>query len=189
MTEQLAEPSTDREALPVELVDDAGVAIGACSVADAHRPPGTLHRAFSVLLFDRHGNVLIQQRAAVKTRFPLQWANTCCGHPAPGQPVLEAAAIRLREEFGMAAELTEVGAFRYRAGDETTGRVEHEYDHVLIGVAGEVPPQPDPAEVATWAWIAPGSLRADLAEHPGRYTPWLAEVLEIADRAHAAGQA
>ena len=142
-----------------------------------------------MLLFDRHGNVLIQQRAAVKTRFPLQWANTCCGHPAPGQPVLEAAAIRLREEFGMAAELTEVGAFRYRAGDETTGRVEHEYDHVLIGVAGEVPPQPDPAEVATWAWMAPGSLRADLAEHPGRYTPWLAEVLEIADRAHSTGQA
>jgi len=51
----------------------------------------------SVLLFDQEGQVLIQQRAAVKTRFPLQWANTCCGHPAPGQPVVEAAAIRLRE--------------------------------------------------------------------------------------------
>ncbi|MEV6219342.1 isopentenyl-diphosphate Delta-isomerase [Nocardia sp. NPDC051833] len=189
MTDQLAEPSTDREALPVELVDDAGLAIGACSVADAHRPPGTLHRAFSVLLFDRHGHVLIQQRAAVKTRFPLQWANTCCGHPTPGQAVLEAAAIRLREEFGMAAELTEVGTFRYRAGDETTGRVEHEYDHVLIGVAGDVPPRPDPAEIATWAWIAPDALRADLADNPGRYTPWLAEVLEIADRAHTAAQA
>ncbi|MGS2810302.1 isopentenyl-diphosphate Delta-isomerase [Nocardia sp. MW-W600-9] len=189
MTEQLAEPSTDREALPVELVDDAGVAIGACSVADAHRPPGTLHRAFSVLLFDRHGHVLIQQRAAVKTRFPLQWANTCCGHPAPGQPVVAAATIRLREEFGMAAELTEVGTFRYRAGDETTGRVEHEYDHVLIGVAGDVPPQPDPAEIATWAWIAPHTLRTDLAGNPERYTPWLAEVLEIANRAHTATQA
>src|SRR5688500_17741255 len=110
----------------VELVDESGVAIGACSVADAHRPPGRLHRAFSVLLFDADGHVLLQQRAAVKTRFPLQWANTCCGHPLPGQSVVEAAAIRLREEFGMTAELTKVGVFTYLAGDEKTGRVEHE---------------------------------------------------------------
>ncbi|WP_336086739.1 isopentenyl-diphosphate Delta-isomerase [Nocardia sp. SSK8] len=186
MTEQLADPSTTREALPVELVDDSGAAIGACSVADAHRPPGTLHRAFSVLLFDRAGRVLIQQRAGVKTRFPRQWANTCCGHPLPGQPVAEAAAVRLDEEFGLAAELTEVGTFRYHAGDATTGRVEHEYDHVLIGDAGEQPPRPDPAEIGDWAWIAPRDLRADLAEQPGKYTPWLAQVLEIADAAHRA---
>ncbi|GEM30456.1 isopentenyl-diphosphate Delta-isomerase [Nocardia neocaledoniensis NBRC 108232] len=188
MTEMLADPSSDREALPVELVDDTGAAIGTCSVADAHRPPGTLHRAFSVLLFDRAGRVLIQQRAAVKTRFPLQWANTCCGHPAPGQPVVEAAAIRLGEELGLAAELTEVGAFSYRAGDESTGRVEHEYDHVLIGVI-DAAPRPDPAEVGSWAWVSPLSLREDLAATPGKYTPWLAEVLEIAERAHLAAQA
>ncbi len=184
MTEKLADPSTDRETMLVELVDDTGAAIGACSVADAHRPPGTLHRAFSVLLFDRHGDVLLQQRAAVKTRFPLQWANTCCGHPTPGQPVTEAAAIRLGEEFGMTAGLTEVDTFTYRAGDESTGRVEHEYDHVLIGTVGDLPPMPDPTEIAAWAWITPQALRADIAEHPDKYTPWLAEVLEIATHAH-----
>lgn len=184
MTEKLADPSTDRETMLVELVDDTGAAIGACSVADAHRPPGTLHRAFSVLLFDRHGDVLLQQRAAVKTRFPLQWANTCCGHPAPGQAVTEAAAIRLREEFGMTADLTEVDTFTYRAGDAATGRVEHEYDHVLIGAVGDLPPSPDPAEIAAWAWISPQALRADLAENPGKYTPWLAAVLELATHAY-----
>ncbi|MBC7301578.1 MAG: isopentenyl-diphosphate Delta-isomerase [Nocardia sp.] len=170
--------------MPVELVDESGAAIGACSVADAHRPPGTLHRAFSVLLFDRHGQVLLQQRAAVKTRFPLQWANTCCGHPMPGQAVTEAASIRLREEFGMTAELAEVMAFTYRAGDEATGRVEHEYDHVLIGAVGDLPPRPDPAEIAAWAFISPQALRADMTQNPARYTPWLAGVLEIATRAH-----
>ncbi|MFC4123471.1 isopentenyl-diphosphate Delta-isomerase [Nocardia rhizosphaerae] len=188
MTELLADPSSDREALLVELVDDTGAAIGACSVADAHRPPGTLHRAFSVLLFDRDGRVLIQQRAAVKTRFPLQWANTCCGHPLPGQPVAEAAAVRLGEELGLTAGLTEVGSFRYHAGDASTGRVEHEYDHVLIGVTDAVP-RPDPAEVGSWAWVAPTALRTDLAASPAKYTPWLAEVLDIAERAHTAAEA
>lgn len=67
MTSRAATPA-DREALPVELVDQSGRAIGTCPVSYAHRSPGLLHRAYSVLLFDEAGRVLIQQRSAVKTR-------------------------------------------------------------------------------------------------------------------------
>jgi isopentenyl-diphosphate delta-isomerase len=97
--------------------------------------------------------VLLQQRAAVKTRFPMLWANTCCGHPAPGEPVAAAAAVRLAEELGLATTLTEVGIFRYQAQDPATGRVEHEWDHVLIGLLDTGAPRPDRAEVADYAWI------------------------------------
>ncbi len=64
---------TSREHLLVELVDETGTAIGACSVAEAHTAPGRRHRAFSVLLYDRTGRVLLQRRATVKTplRLPL----------------------------------------------------------------------------------------------------------------------
>lgn len=183
VTETLVQPRADREAMPVELVDEAGRAVGACPVAEAHRDPGKLHRAFSVLLFDTAGRVLLQQRAAVKTRFPLLWANTCCGHPAPGESVEAAAATRLTEELGVAAGLTEVGVFRYRAADTATGRVEHEWDHVLIGTL-DTTPHPDPAEVANLRWVPPAEVRAKLAAEPAAYTPWLAEVLEIADAAY-----
>ncbi|MET8654047.1 isopentenyl-diphosphate Delta-isomerase [Nocardia aurea] len=184
MTETLAEPLTDREALPVELVDDAGHAIGACPVSQAHQPPGLLHRAFSVLLFDTTGRVLLQQRAAVKTRFPLVWANTCCGHPAPGESVTDAAANRLAEELGLTTDLTEVGVFRYQAEDADSGRVEHEWDHVLIGRLGSARPRPDPAEVADFAWVQPDALRMRLCDDPANYSPWLGGVLEIADEAY-----
>ena len=40
-----------------------------------------LHRAFSVLLFDPAGKLLLQQRSKSKLTFPLLWANTCCSHP------------------------------------------------------------------------------------------------------------
>ncbi|MFQ6394141.1 isopentenyl-diphosphate Delta-isomerase [Nocardia sp. KC 131] len=180
----LDQPLTDREALPVELVDESGRAVGACPVAQAHRAPGLLHRAFSVLLFDEAGRVLLQQRAAVKTRFPLLWANTCCGHPAPGESVVAAAEVRLAEELGLATTLTEVGTFRYQAEDPATGRVEHEWDHVLIGFLDTDVPRADPAEVADYAWIQPDALRDALAAEPQRYTPWLAEVLEIAEKAN-----
>lgn len=170
----------DRESLPVELVDEQGVAIGACPVSEAHTAPGLLHRAFSVLLFAPDGRVLLQQRAAVKTRFPLRWANTCCGHPAPGQSLTEAATIRLGEELRIRARLREVGVYRYRADDPATGRVEDEWDHVLIGEFDGLPSDADPAEVATTRWADPDGLAADIAATSTDFTPWLHGVLTTA---------
>ncbi|MFC8528713.1 isopentenyl-diphosphate Delta-isomerase [Nocardia sp. NPDC057227] len=180
MTDIAQQPATDREALPVELVDETGHAVGACPVLEAHRQPGRLHRAFSVVLFDSDGRVLLQRRAAVKTRFPLLWANACCGHPAPGEPVVAAATVRLIEELGLTTGLTERGVYSYRADDERTGRVEHEWDHVLTGTLAHEVPRPDPAEVAEVRWVAPGELRAELRTRPGDFTPWLTGVLDVA---------
>ena len=144
----------------------------------AHTAPGQLHRAFSVLLFDPDGRTLLQQRAAAKTRFPLRWANACCGHPAPGAPVVTAAATRLAEELGVSGiTLTEVGRYTYQAADPATGLVEHEYDHVLVArVPSDLVIRPDPAEVARVQWISPESL---LSQDPS-YAPWLAGVLSTA---------
>jgi isopentenyl-diphosphate delta-isomerase len=171
---------TSREGHLVELVDEAGRALGEATVATAHDTPGRLHRAFSVLLTDPAGRVLLQRRAGVKTRFPLRWANSCCGHPAPGEPLAVAANRRLAEELGVGpVALTEVGVHLYRAEDPATGRVEHEYDHVL---RGELPPgtalRPDPAEVAEVRWADPTEVAAEVTTSPERYAPWLAGVVD-----------
>lgn len=175
----------NREDHLVELVDDEGRAVGSCSVAEAHTLPGRHHRAFSVLVTGPDG-VLLQQRAQVKTRFPLRWSNTCCGHPAPGEPRDASAGRRLAEEMGLTGiALREVGEFDYRAEDAATGRVEDEHDHVLIGHTTAVRPQPDPAEVAEWRWVPLAELRAALADDPEAYTPWLAGVVRLAGAALA----
>jgi isopentenyl-diphosphate delta-isomerase len=171
---------SSREAHAVELVAADGSTVGVSTVDAAHRAPGLLHRAFSVVLVDAGGRLLLQQRAAVKTRFALRWANACCGHPAPGEPVTVAASRRLAEELGISSvPLTEVGVHVYAAGDPATGRVEQEYDHVLLGRfdAGTAL-APDPAEVATVTWVSAADLDADLARAPSRYAPWLAGVVE-----------
>jgi isopentenyl-diphosphate delta-isomerase len=172
--------TTAREEHLVELVDDGGSVLGETTVAAAHQPPGQLHRAFSVLLVDPSGRVLLQQRATVKTRFPLRWANSCCGHPEPGQSLRTAANRRLMEELGVGpVELTEVGVYQYFAEDPATGRVEFEYDHVLrADFVPDHPVLPDPAEVADLRWVDPDELRADLAANPDRYAPWLVGVIE-----------
>ncbi|GAA2511083.1 isopentenyl-diphosphate Delta-isomerase [Pilimelia columellifera] len=167
----------DREHHLVELVDDTGIAVGAATVADAHAAPGRAHRAFSVILRDGD-RVLLQQRAAVKTRFPLRWANACCGHPTPGQTVTDAARDRLIEELGVTGvPLHEVGVYVYRAVDPATGRVEHEHDHVVVGDVAALNATPDPAEVAALRWVTLADLRADLERRPDEYAPWLAGVL------------
>ncbi|WP_405428412.1 isopentenyl-diphosphate Delta-isomerase [Micromonospora sp. NBC_00617] len=168
-----------REDHLVELVDDAGQARGDTTVAAAHQPPGQLHRAFSVLLIDPDGQVLLQRRAAVKTRFPLRWANSCCGHPRPGESLTEAANRRLKEELGTGpVELTEVGVYVYYAEDPTSGRVEFEYDHVLRGeFLPAAPLRPDPDEVAELRWADPAALEAELDRDPRSYAPWLGGVV------------
>jgi isopentenyl-diphosphate delta-isomerase len=168
----------------VELVTPDGLAIGSSTVDSAHDAPGRLHRAFSVLLFDPRGRTLLQQRAAVKTRFPSRWANTCCGHPRPGEPVIGAAARRLTEELGVrGVQLDEAGVYAYEAGDPVTGRVEHEYDHVLVGrVASDLLLDPDPGEVAATRWEPVPGLLERLRAEPARYAPWLSGVLAIAEQ-------
>ena len=166
---------TAREQHLVELVDADGAILGSTTVAEAHQAPGQLHRAFSVFLRDGDGQVLLQQRAAVKTRFPLRWANSCCGHPEPGEEVTVAVARRLIEELGVAdVPLHEVGVYAYYAEDPATGRVEYEYDHVLVGdLPAGVYPLPDPDEVADCRWIPVPDLLGDMERDPRSYAPWL----------------
>lgn len=172
--------TNSRESLPVELVDDHGAAVGSSTVDEAHRNPGQLHRAFSVFLRDPTGRVLLQQRAPIKTRFPLRWGNTCCGHPLPGESLAVAAARRLVQEIGVGGvALTEVGVYTYYAEDPASGRVEYEYDHVLLGdLPADRKLLPDPDEVAQLRWVSPDELQEALETDPRSYAPWLAGVTE-----------
>ena len=175
----------------VVLVDERGRVQGEAPKLDAHQPPGRLHLAFSVLLFRPDGRVLLQRRAEAKYHFPGVWANACCSHPAPGEGVVASAERRLVEELGLRCDLTEVGAFVYRARCESTGLVEHELDHVLVGTTtGE--PSPDPGEVAETCWELPaGVLDGSFAGAGARkLAPWLVPALSlVAARAEGPGRA
>ena len=98
----------------VVLVDEQDQAIGQLEKMEAHRL-GLLHRAFSIILFNHKGEMLLQQRAAHKYHSPLLWTNTCCSHQRPGESCLGAAQRRLIEEMGMEVELSESFSFLYKA--------------------------------------------------------------------------
>lgn len=164
----------------LDLVSADGESIGKCPVLEGHAPPGFLHRAFSVFVIREDGAVLLHRRALDKSRFAGLWTNACCSHPGPGEDLLRSASARLEEEMGLTGvSLVERGTFVYRAEDLSSGAVESEYDHVLVGACNQ-DPTPDPREVAEWEWVNPASLAADLSKRPERFTPWLTRAASLA---------
>ena len=68
---------------PLILVDESNRAVGAAPKQAIHRQ-GLLHRAFSIFMVDDRGRILLQQRNPRKYHSGGLWANSCCGHPRPG---------------------------------------------------------------------------------------------------------
>ena len=159
----------------VILVSEQDDAIGEADKLEVHRT-GQLHRAFSVLVLDESGNVLVQRRADTKYHSPGLWSNTCCGHPRPGEQTADAARRRLVEEMGFTCDLVPLTSFMYQA-DLADDLVEHELDHVFVGRTSEMP-DPDEAEVASWRWVEVAELRQWMHDRPEEFTAWFPPVLD-----------
>ncbi len=166
------------EEILLELVDESGATIGTAEKLSAHLPPGRLHRAFSVFLFDASGRLLLQRRALGKYHSPGVWSNTCCGHPYPGEQPFVAAARRVSEELGLAPELMcAAGTVRYNHPDPASGLVEQEFNHLFVGVVSAAA-RPDPEEVAETRFVTPREL-AELAAD-STLSSWFDTVLDAA---------
>lgn len=153
----------------VVLVNPQDEVLGLMEKMQAHEN-GLLHRAFSVFLFNKKGEMLLQQRAAGKYHSPLQWTNACCSHPRENESYLDAAKRRLKEELGIFTELTPRFHFLYKA-DVGQNLWEHELDHVFTGdYDGEFELNPD--EVAEIKYISIENLESEITVYPERYTEW-----------------
>jgi isopentenyl-diphosphate delta-isomerase len=156
-------------------VDDDDNELGPVSRTQAHGHESVLHRAFMTLLIDDEGRLLLCRRSAHKRLWPLIWADSCAGHPLPGEDTRAAAERRLTEELGCTAPLTHVGRFAYRTQWADAG-FEHELCHVFVGRLCDV--KPDPAEVAEVGLFALGDLALQMLERPDDFAPWLTECLQ-----------
>ena len=159
----------------VILVDRSDNEIGLMEKMEAHRK-GLLHRAFSVLLFDKEGRLLLQKRSRNKYHSSGLWTNTCCSHPLPGESVEDASRRRLREEMGIDLQPAFSFSFIYEAALDKELR-EHEYDHVFIGTFDGVP-EINHSEVSDWKYAALPWLKKDMELHPERYTAWFKLIIK-----------
>lgn len=157
------------------LVNERNRAIGRGEKQAVHAA-GVLHRAFSIFLVDTDGRILLQRRQRTKYHSGGLWANTCCGHPRPGERTLAAARRRLREELGVTARLRFGFLVRYEA-KFANGLRENEIAHIYFGLlTTEV--RPDPAEVMGTERRKLAELKREIAARPGQYSFWLKHYLQ-----------
>lgn len=153
------------------LVDERDTEIGNLPKDKCHDGAGRLHRAFSLFIFNRDGDVLLQQRSGQKRLWPMYWSNACCSHPRRGEDMETAISRRLRQELGLSSELRFLFKFIYHARYDKTGS-ERELCWVYLGRSqGEVIGNTN--EVADWRFISVPDLNKALAEDPESYTPWM----------------
>ncbi len=176
MTDQLRPVQPGRgdivlDSEPLILVDDADREIGHLDRANCHAGSGVLHRAFSLLIFNGSGELLLQQRSAAKRLWPLYWSNSCCSHPRRAESMETAIHRRLMEELGLACPLHFLFKFQYQAQFDAAG-AERELCSVFIGRCnGRV--RVNPAEVQAWRWISTATLEAEMSgSEAARFTPW-----------------
>lgn len=174
--------SSPRDPPPLVLVDEHDVPLGEASRRACHDGTGRLHRAFTALVLDRGGALLLARRARAKPLWPGHWDGSIASHPGPGEGYAAAARRRLREELGIdagaLAALEVVNRFRYRATDPRGG-VEDEVCATVIAVLDGAEPAPSDGEIDALRWVAGEALAADLEREPRAFCPWLLLALAL----------
>ncbi len=165
----------------VILVNSKDEPIGQMEKLEAHRQ-GSLHRAFSVLVFNKKGEMLLQKRAENKYHSGGLWTNACCSHPRPDEHILDAATRRLKEEIGL--ELTPRFAYKfiYKTVFDND-LVEHELDHVFIGEY-DGDPKINEEEASDWKYVDVNELKSDIDQSPEKYTVWFKLIMQNIDQHH-----
>jgi len=158
------------EAEELILVDGDDNEIGFLPKADCHDGAGTLHRAFSLFLFNDNGELLLQQRSASKRLWPGFWSNSCCSHPRRGESMQVATQRRLLDELNIETSLEFIYKFSYEAGFGDLGS-ENELCHVYLGRVGESVRAND-HEIAAIRYVSVDALATELDESAGKFTPW-----------------
>ena len=147
------------------LVDKEDNVIGTMSKLDCHFGEGHRHRAFSVIIINKNGEMLVQQRSKEKITFPGVWANACCSHPLDldnentgnNEGVINAARRKLHHELGISMSVTEnwdfnlLGRFEYQCRWDADW-IEKEIDHVLL-VECDVNLNINKNEIETVKWL------------------------------------
>lgn len=161
------------------LVDGDDNKIGLEEKVRCHMPNGLLHRAFTALLFDPDGRLLLTRRSAEKMLWPGDWDGTVASHPRESETYASSAERRMPEEIGISCSMEYLFKFEYHVPYRDIGS-ENEICGTLIGtVDADSEFRPVEGEISETWWITPENLLAGIQDEPGRYCPWMLIALRL----------
>ena len=154
--ESAEEPAHENALQDVIAVDPDDEPQGTVNRLDAHTGDGIRHRAFTCLVFDEEGRILLAQRAHDKRLWDTCWDGTVASHPVEGQSQAAATRERLEEELGISPDqyddLRVTDRFEYKRYYENAG-LEWEVCAVLKVTLSDISLSPDDEEIAGLLWV------------------------------------
>jgi isopentenyl-diphosphate delta-isomerase len=155
------------------LVDKNDNPIGTEEKVKCHLPNGKLHRAFTILLFNKDGKLLLTRRSQSKMLWPGDWDGTVASHPRQSETYISSAERRLPEEIGISCKLDYLFKFEYHVPYKNIGS-ENEICGTLIGIIeDDAKIKLVKEEIDTIKWVSVDELLDDLRKAPEVYCPWM----------------
>ncbi|KAB0804354.1 hypothetical protein PPYR_01324 [Photinus pyralis] len=189
------------------LVDDNDKVIGTATKKECHvvKEDGylPLHRAFSVFLFNKKGDLLMQKRADTKVSifseflsssimtfqitYPGYYSNSCCSHPlasVSGEDdvndalgIKKAAIRRLNYELGIPRDHLPLDRFEYltriKYKDQGDGKWGEYEIDFILFFQDDVKLKPNPNEISAIAYVPKSEFKSYLHTLDGPLTPWM----------------
>ena len=165
----------------VILVDGNDNPIGKEEKVKCHLPDGKLHRAFTALIFNKEGKLLLTKRSDSKMLWPGEWDGTVASHPREGETYVSSAERRMPEEIGITCQMNYVNKFEYHVPYKDVGS-ENEVCGTLIGVVDDFDESSlIKDEISAIKWISPSELKEELENNRDIYCPWMVIALYYLD--------
>ena len=145
---------------------------------------GLKHYAFSVFLFNKNGELLLQKRAVNKYHSGGLWSNTCCSHfrnIKEFQNKQNTAKRRLKEELGIdfTGDLHLMKVFEYQT--QVGDLIENEIDYIFTGEIDDnianISKNINKNEVEEVKFLSSNELKNDIKTNSNLYTEWLKLIL------------
>jgi len=166
----------------VILVDENDNPIGTEEKVKCHLPNGKLHRAFTALLFDNEGKLILTRRAKEKMLWPNDWDGTFASHPRESETYVSSGERRMPEELGIEGTLDYLHKFEYHVPYKDIGS-ENEICGTLIGVVeNDTELKEIEGEIDEIKSISSKDLLSELKINPKIYCPWMLIALELLDK-------
>jgi len=164
------------------LVDKNDNPIGKEEKVKCHLPNGILHRAFTALIFDKEGRLVLTKRANEKMLWPGDWDGTVASHPRESETYVSSGERRMPEELGINCNLDYLFKFEYHVPYKDIGS-ENEICGTLIGIIDDSSScKKIEGEIDEIKLISPNELLVELNEKPDIYCPWMILALELLDK-------
>jgi len=157
----------------VILVDENDNPIGKEEKVKCHLPNGKLHRAFTALIFNNEGKLLLTKRSEGKMLWPNDWDGTVASHPRESETYASSAERRMPEEIGISCKMNYVNKFEYHVPYKDIGS-ENEICGTLIGTIDSFDESSMIRdEISEIKWINPDELKNELEQNRDAYCPWM----------------